>query len=82
MEENLRQQFENTFQNTTCRRSPRLFEKTVKETPATVQRPVLTERNAINSNKILSETLGIGGSPEGKCSNNFIRLKILLISNY
>lgn len=64
MEENLRQQFENTF--STCRRSPRIFEKTVKETPTTVRKQILSERNNLNSKAILSETLGIGGSPEGK----------------
>ena len=47
MEENLRQQFENTF--STCRRSPRIFEKTVKETPTTVRKQILSERNNLNS---------------------------------
>ena len=59
MEENLRQQFENTF--STCRRSPRIFEKTVKETPITVRKQVLTERKILDSNNF-----GLGGSPEGK----------------
>ena len=59
MEENIRHQFENTF--STCRRSPRIFEKTVKETPITVRKQVLTERKVLDSNNF-----GLGGSPEGK----------------
>ena len=38
----------------------------VKETPTTVRKQILSERNNLNSKTILSETLGIGGSPEGK----------------
>ena len=66
MEENLRQQFENTF--TTCRRSPRIFEKTAKETPPTLRKQFSTERKKTleqNNTVLMSETLGIGGSPEG-----------------
>ena len=66
MEENLRQQFENTF--TTCRRSPRICEKTAKETPMTVRKQFSTERKKKleqNNTLLMSETLGIGGSPEG-----------------
>ena len=39
----------------------RIFEKTVKETPITVRKQVLTERKVLDSNNF-----GLGGSPEGK----------------
>ena len=44
MEDNLRQQLENTF--STCRRSPRILGRTVKETPPTVRKPSFAGYNS------------------------------------
>ena len=47
MEDNLRQQLETTF--STCRRSPRILERTVLQTPATVIKATAYEKQVFNS---------------------------------
>ena len=65
MEENLRHQLETTF--STCRRSPRVLERTLKETPTTVKK-VLVEKTIYPENPVAENTknsFGFGDSPEG-----------------
>ena len=49
MEDNLRQQLESTF--STCRRSPRILEQTVKQTPLTVRKQYVTDYNTYSRNE-------------------------------
>ena len=48
MEDNLRQQLESTF--STCRRSPRLLEQTIKRTPLTVKKQYITDYKSYSRN--------------------------------
>ena len=47
MEDNLRHQLETTF--ATCRRSPRILERTVLQTPPTVRKATTYEQQVFNS---------------------------------
>jgi hypothetical protein len=48
MEDNLRQQLETTL--STCRRSPRILEQTVKQTPLTVRKQYVTDYKTCSRN--------------------------------
>ena len=63
MEENLRNQLESTF--STCRRSPRIIDRHMKETPSTVKKQFFRNHNTIDNEEDNKESLSIGHSPEG-----------------
>ena len=76
MEENLKNQLENTF--STCRRSPRILERENRQTPSTVIKPYFGSDKTIladNSEQDnAKEILSIGNSPEGNLYKTIINI--------